>query len=299
MMKWIRGRRLSHASVVGRALHWFSATAAVFVLGSCTASRPTTVPMKTIFYAAPESDGPKSLLVILPGMRDSPGELVRHGFVRAVRDRNIAADIVIADAHFGYFRERSFEDRLRIDVIEPARARGYVSVWLCGISLGGFGSLLYASRNPGEVAGLITLAPFIAEGNVASEVFSAGGLVHWMPPPALEEGEFQRRLLAWLKGYRDAPSTRPPLYIGFGAKDRFAPINAAVGDLLAREHSLVVPGGHTWAAWIRLWENFLDRAPLPRNAGMANSGQGTRDGPLSRDPPRHLDRGGEDVIPQV
>ncbi|MFN0315005.1 MAG: hypothetical protein ACKVQA_08210 [Burkholderiales bacterium] len=40
--------------------------------------------MKTIFDAAPEGGGAKSLLVILPGMRDDPEDVVRHGFVKAV-----------------------------------------------------------------------------------------------------------------------------------------------------------------------------------------------------------------------
>lgn len=270
-MTWSIGHGLSRTNAIGRAFGFLWTMVAAITLGACAVSRPTGAPVRTIFDAVPATGGPKALLVIMPGMRDTPEDIVRYGFVRAVRERGIAADIVIADTHFGYFRERSFEARLRSDIIEPARTGGYTSVWLSGISLGGFGSLLYASRNPLDVHGLIVLAPFIAREGVASEVLSAGGLTHWMPPPVVKEHDFERRLLSWLKGYQEQGSPRPPLYLGYGATDRFAPINGAVGDLLPRERRHVVPGGHTWASWITLWEQLLDRAPLPRIAARAES----------------------------
>lgn len=255
-----------------RASLWLYAWVAAMVLAGCSTARPTTIPMKTLFDAAPASAGSKALLVIMPGMRDTPEDLVRQGFIRAVRERGIAADIVIVDAHFGYFQDRSFERRLREDVIKPARARGYASIWLSGISLGGFGSLLYASRQPQDVDGLITLAPFIASERVVEEVLAAGGLAHWSAQPGRKEEEnVQRALLTWLKGYLEPADFRPPLYIGYGATDRFAPVNAQVASLLPAAQSLVVPGGHSWAAWVPLWEQILERVPLPGKSLRADA----------------------------
>jgi pimeloyl-ACP methyl ester carboxylesterase len=215
--------------------------------------------------------GEKALLVIMPGAYDSPQDLVHRGFVRAVRERGIAADVILPDAHLGYFRQRSFEERLRADVIAPARSRGYKEVWLAGISLGGFGSLLYASRNPGEVDGLITLAPFIADEATVAEVVLAGGLKRWQAPERLDPDDFGRRLLAWLKGYAEPASTRPRLLLAYGASDRFATINRTVGELLPAGDVLVAPGGHTWAPWLTLWGQALDRAALPRLISLAKA----------------------------
>ena len=78
--------------------------------------------------------------------------------------------MVVADAHVGYFRNRSFEDRLRADVMVPARARGYESIWLAGISLGGLGALLYADEHPEEVAGLLLIVLLVQIGLGLSNV---------------------------------------------------------------------------------------------------------------------------------
>ena len=67
-------------------------------------------------------------------------------------------DVIAADAHFGYYRARSVVDRLHEDLIAPVADR-YERVWLVGISMGGFGSALYAMEHPDVVDGVIMLAP--------------------------------------------------------------------------------------------------------------------------------------------
>lgn len=73
-----------------------------------------------------------TLIVFLPGAQEVPQDIVREGFVDQVRARGIDADVVVADAHLGYFYGGVFEQRLREDVVQPARAQGYRSVWLAG-----------------------------------------------------------------------------------------------------------------------------------------------------------------------
>lgn len=206
------------------------------------------------------------LLVFLPGAGDVPADLITQGFVEQVRRRGIAADVIIPDLHVGYYTGRSFDTRLKADVIDPARAKGYTRIWLAGISLGGFGSLVYARQNPGVVEGVIAIAPFIATNGVLDEVRKAGGIAGWNEP--VVAGDWQRDLLLWLKGYGDATQTRPSLFIGYGTEDGFAEFNAAVGALLPPERVRSAPGGHDWAPWQRLWGEFLDLAPLPRVGGQ-------------------------------
>jgi hypothetical protein len=55
----------------------------------------------------------------------------------------------------------------------------------------------------------------------------------------------------------------------YGHDDRFAASHRLMAAALAPASVDVVPGGHDWPAWRRLWENFLDtrfpsdRAPTP------------------------------------
>lgn len=46
---------------------------------------------------------PAVLIVFLPGRTSGPADYEKQGFVQAVRDRRIAADMVSADAHMGYY----------------------------------------------------------------------------------------------------------------------------------------------------------------------------------------------------
>lgn len=239
-------------------------------LAGCAGLRAATVPMPALEDRAPASPGERALLVFLPGAQESPPDIVAQGFVRMLRERGIAADVLVADAHLGYFRQRSVLQRLHDDLIGPALAREPRPLWLAGISLGGLGALLYASQADGvvraPVAGVLSIAPFLGEQPVVDEVIAAGGLMAWSPPAQTAERDFSRRLLAWLRGYGDPAlvASRPPLWLGYGDRDGFAEKNALVGRALPADRLIVAPGGHTWAPWRQIWGTMLDRAPLPR-----------------------------------
>jgi pimeloyl-ACP methyl ester carboxylesterase len=239
-----------------------AAVACAAPISGCFALRETKVPVPVLWDTlAGIRPANKILIVFLPGAQEVPADLVNQGFVRQVRERGIAADIVIVDLHVGYFRSRAFDTRLREDVVAPARAAGYRQIWLAGISLGGFGSLMFSRLNDGLVDGIIAMAPYVARTSVLREVQDAGGLERWNEP--VVEGDFERDLLHWLKGYADPSQKRPQLYIGYGTRDGFADFNAAVGDLLPPGRLRTAPGGHDWPPWKQLWGEFLDTAPLP------------------------------------
>ena len=54
-------------------------------------------------------------------------------------------------------------------MIAPARARGYAGVWLAGASMGGMGTLLYERSRPGELDGLVLLAPYLGDRGLLEE----------------------------------------------------------------------------------------------------------------------------------
>lgn len=232
----------------------------------CAGTREAKVPMDSILSQRAATPS-KTLIVFLPGSQEVPQDVVNEGFVAQVRAKRIDADVMVIDSHLGYFRNRTFDVRIRDDIIEPARKKGYTSIWLAGISLGGFGSLMYAFTYPNEIDGIIALAPFVASDKVLDEVVDAGGLGRWTPSEPLIADDYERALLRWLKGYAGQPSAsdkRPKLYIGYGGDDRMARFQPIIAAIVPQEQMLAAPGGHDWPPWKQMWDDALDRAPLPK-----------------------------------
>ena len=242
------------------------AVGACLLLAGCVFPRAAKVPMDSISLPAAPNTRADTLIVFLPGAQEVPIDIVKEGFVEQVRARNIDADVMVIDSHIGYFLKRTFDVRIRTDIIEPARAKGYKSIWLAGISLGGFGSLMYSRIFPGEIDGVIAIAPFIASNDVLNEVIDAGGLARWQPELPLKADDYQRDLLLWLRGYADPTAKRPMLYIGYGSKDGLAQFQTLIDKVLPPDRLLAAPGGHDWPPWKQMWGDVLDRAPLGRKA---------------------------------
>jgi pimeloyl-ACP methyl ester carboxylesterase len=228
--------------------------------GACAAKLPLKTPIDTLFFDAGAGSSP-TLIVLLPGIGDQPETFQAQGFVNAVRERQINADIVAVRAHFGYYQARTIIERLHYDVVLPAQANGYRDIWLVGISLGGWGSVLYAQRHPQVISGMLLLAPFLGERHVFEEIEAAGGLQSWRPAIVHPEDD-QRLGLAWLADFERSEAPLK-LHLGYGKNDRFAKPNGLIGAGLPPEQVQVIPGGHDWRTWLKLWQGFLDRAALP------------------------------------
>lgn len=243
---------------------------AVLLMTGCAGLRSATAPMYTSSDPSTCAVHPDTLLVMLPGVYSHPDEFLREGFVRAVQDQRLAVDVLRVDAHLGYYDKGSFVERLRQDVIAPAQAHGYRAIWIVGISLGGFGGLAYAQQRPGEIAGLVTLAPYLGEPALAREVANAGGLRRWTAAATPSgDARLQRETALWtaLKGYASpSANTLPPLWLGYGTADRFAAPNGLLAAVLPTGHVATTEGGHDWAPWRRLWSALLPTLPLPRCA---------------------------------
>lgn len=210
-----------------------------WALAGCASWRSADAPLYTQTDASRCALHADTLIVLLPGVYSHPDEFVREGFVQAVNDARLAVDVVRVDAHLNYYERNTFVERLRQDVIAPAQAGGYRSIWIAGISLGGLGGLIYAKEHPSEVAGLVALAPYLHEA----------------------------RIWPWLDGYAGAAPGRPPLYLGYGTADRFAATDSVLAAKLPPAQVFTTEGGHDWAPWHRLWQAMLPTLPLPRCPG--------------------------------
>ena len=250
------------------------------VLSGCAAFRPMTVPIGTIAEPARCATRPDALIVMLPGAGSRPEDFITEGFVRAVRERRVAADIVLVDAHRGYFGELQIVERLRADVIEPARAQGYAQIWLVGISLGGFGALIYSAERPAGITGIVALGPYLGSPEKAAEIAAAGGLNAWRGPAEALPGDFETKFWRGLQSFATpaggatAVAARPTLLLGYGLDDRFRPNHDLLAAALPADQVFTAPGGHDWTPWLALWQRMLGAMPLSTDASCRGTAAG-------------------------
>jgi pimeloyl-ACP methyl ester carboxylesterase len=216
--------------------------------------------MRTILEPAETGAMAPTRVLLLPAAYTTPDDFLREGFVKAVRHRVLPVDLVFVELKLQHLTDRTILRRLRHEVVLPARALGCRSIWLGGISLGGFVALAYAERYPLEIDGLCLFAPYLGNHIVTGEIERANGVHEWTPGELADDDD-ERRIWRFIKEHRARPS---PLHLGFGRDDRFADSHRIMASALAPESVDVVPGGHEWPVWRQLWENFLD-ARLPAN----------------------------------
>ncbi len=218
------------------------------------------VPLRSVEHAAPTPPA-KCLFVFLPGMGDRAETFEKRGFVEALRQRNLSADVRAADATFGYYMKGTFLERLASDVITPAKARGYQEIWLVGPSMGGFGSLFYARAHTPDITGVLAIAPFLGEREVIEEITAAGGLKNWRAPAKVDvpdRDNYQRELWRWLQAATQGREPAPLIFAGYGREDRLRVADALLVAELPPERVFLTDGGHEWPAWQRILGAFLD-----------------------------------------
>jgi pimeloyl-ACP methyl ester carboxylesterase len=224
---------------------------------SCAELGRPDVPIRTIDLTS-RTPG-NCLVVLLPGRFAEPEEFRDARFADAVAASGLRVDLVAVDAHLGYYRNRTIIERVKADVVDPARAAGYDEIWIAGTSLGGLGALIYAKEHPQDLAGALAIAPFLGDDAVIREIEAAGGPASWRAPATIGEDDVGRRLWSWLAPGRPG-SESVPLYLGWGTSDDFDRSNRLLAGLLPSDHVFPVDGGHDFDAWGQVWESFLDKA---------------------------------------
>jgi pimeloyl-ACP methyl ester carboxylesterase len=259
----MKDKRGMKAAKIFQQARRLGAAFALLLWAGCARLRPTPVPLRTLDLTL-RGHHP-TLVVFLPGRRDSPEDFRRYGFAELAQRQGLDADFVAVDAHPGYYFNKTIVTRLREDVLGPAR-KTYRRILVVGISIGGTGALLYAAEHPEDVDGIILLAPYLGSDAVIDEIDRAGGPLRWQPPPPDGSDDFERRMWSFVRSNQAAATALPgaetrsiPLYLGWGESDRFARANALLGSALPAERAFHAPGGHEWKAWTVLWREALGR----------------------------------------
>jgi hypothetical protein len=202
--------------------------------------------------------GPDRVLVLLlPPIGGQGSHYETNGFVEAVREKGFEADLKILDVKPIYYFQGRIAELVKHELVDPAKASGYERVILVGTSLGGHGALLYISRYPEDVDGVVVLAPFLGWGLVADAINEAGGLKRWEDCPAFE-WDYACEMWKLLKDCVSDPKNRSTIILGYGTDDGFAPHNSLLAKELPPRNVFKVTGGHDWVTWKRLWIEVLE-----------------------------------------
>lgn len=205
-----------------------------------------------------EKTGPRPgmAIALLSGSYSEPEDFVREGFIEAVRERGLAADIVVAGVRAAYFADGTVVDRIRETVLAPLRSRGHEHPWVVGVSIGALAALCHAARHEGEAGRRVLISPYPGTREVLREIDAAGGLDAWSPDIAAE-GDLEREAWRWL---REGGGRRVCVQCYFGSQDRFVDGQRRIAAALAAGAVHEVPGGHEWKDWRRMWNDFLEGA---------------------------------------
>jgi pimeloyl-ACP methyl ester carboxylesterase len=268
---WLKLARMRLRTARGNRLLYVGLTACGTLLSACGfLPHAHTVPMPALQDRQSPDVRARRLIVMLPGIYDTASDFVREGFVRDLRTRGINADVLMPEAHFGYYEARDIDVRLEADIFAPARAQGYEEIWIVGVSLGGLGSLIYSSQHAGTVTGILMIAPFPGSDSVLGEIRQAGGLRTWAATPQAQ-GDNERPALRWLAAVgnpgKDVNAAKAPqIFMGTGRSDYLVAGQRLLADALPSANVRYVDGAHDWATWRAIWRDFLDEGPWAMEA---------------------------------
>lgn len=228
------------------------------ILQGCYFTQKAVIPIQTVFYEAPAAESGRQLLVFLPGMGDGAEAFYEHGFVQAAQQRYPQLDVVAVNAHFKYYMDRSLIDRIYEDVLAPAQQSGYQKIYMAGISLGGFGALLYQRERPDDLNAIALFAPYLGDDEFYEHLVAGTG-----EPQAVEKPE---NIWPWVESLGEP--ARLKIYLAYGEADKFAVANQALASQLPANNVITSSGKHRWTTWIPLWDELLDKSTFMQQLEM-------------------------------
>jgi len=241
------------------------------LLAACVNTGNRNVPIPTQTTLAGATPG-ETLVIVLPGRWDNVEVMAGAGIVEAVQGAWPEADVLLTSATMAYYTDGGLARRLHEQVVTPARTRGYRQVWMMGASMGGMGTLLYEQAYPGELDGLVLLAPYLGRGRVLREIVDAGGIEQWSPGPVPAErnrGNFDRELWRHLQTWLSDPDLGERVWLAYGSEDRLRDAVPVFSPLIPEAQVLERPGGHAWSVWVPAAGDVLARARAAQSAAPA------------------------------
>ncbi len=246
------------------------ALALAFLLAGCYPKGDASVPIPHAMV--PATTKATRLVVVLPGRADDLAAMQRSGMAEAVQSVWADADVILTGLAMDYYMQGRAPQRLHEEIVAPARRYGYREVWLAGASMGGMGTIMYDRAYPGEMDGLILLAPYLGEEPLLQEIRQAGGLAGWEPgrPVAMGWETFQRELWRHVQSWLENPERAADVWLAYGTGDRLKDTMPLLEPALEPDQVLVRKGGHDWKTWSSLSAEILSRLEGQRAAARTS-----------------------------
>ncbi len=238
----------------------------LLTLGGCIPATDTGRAIPTLLI--PAEQPAQRLVVVLPGRGDNLDALRRSGMVEAIQTAWPDTDVLLAELTLGYYMQGRAPERLHAEVIAPARERGgYREVWLAGASMGGMGVMMYDRLHPGEMSGLVLLAPYLGDAKLLREIGDAGGVAQWDagPQQAVDDTNWQHELWRHIQSLSRNPDQAGRVWLAYGDQDRLRKAMPLLIPALRQDQVLVRKGGHTWTVWSPAMGEVLQQADAKRD----------------------------------
>lgn len=231
------------------------------LLAACFPRGDSSLPIPHALVPAPQAA--TRLVVVLPGRADDLAAMQRSGMAEAVQSAWPDADVILTGLSLDYYMQGQAAQRLHNEIVAPARSRGYRQVWLAGASMGGMGTLMYDRQYPGEMDGLILLAPYLGERALLAEIAESGGIASWdagPAPAALDRDNFNHELWRHVQRWSNDPAQAARVWLAYGDRDRLRRAMPLLEPALDPGQVLVRKGGHDWPVWAAATAEILRRA---------------------------------------
>jgi pimeloyl-ACP methyl ester carboxylesterase len=197
-------------------------------------------------------------VVLMPGAYHTAEQYLQAGFDEAVRACAQPLEVTLAIPELSHLTDRRWIAALHDEVVAPARSAAGTSLWLGGVSLGGFMALRFAAQYPQAIDGLCLLAPYLGSRIVAAEIAAHANMASW-PEGKLDDDDDERRIWQYVTRLGVSMSATR-VFLGLSTGDRFADTQQLLARALptARSTICALEGEHDWPVWRRLWNRFLD-----------------------------------------
>ena len=226
--------------------------ASLFLSGCASTSNG---PLQSLTYPREDNVRQDNLLVLIRGLGADNNVFAKEGVIEEIRDLGLPFDVIAPNSHFGYYQAETIAQRLKEDVIDPARRQGYKQIWLAGFSMGGLGALIYLRSHPEDIDGVLLTSPFLGWPGIHNEIQQAGGISEWLPN-GHDPKDWERMIWSWIS--KQDFKTQVPIWLGYGENDMLTragpPLLATV---LPESRVFTAPGNHTIATFKRLFSKHL------------------------------------------